>query len=203
MTQAIRSQIEPLLEEFKKANGKGNVNIANLALIKIVEALVSHIETHSHWPNMFNPVPAAAPAYPMGVPFQSEAFYTIPGLPPFAGHVVGFGPLPPVGLPPMGWNDKWPTPKPDMITQEAADAVKEIGIDESEVIAALTEEGKKEVLPDAAMSLKDYGVVGLDHIVQGEPSEAPQKADPRHTPKKAAPKAVQPVKRGRGRPRKV
>lgn len=50
----LRSEIEPLLSDFKKANGKGSMATANVALTKIIETLLFHIEIHTH--------PALSPA---------------------------------------------------------------------------------------------------------------------------------------------
>ncbi len=45
--KSLRSQITPLLEDFKRSHGRGNTTTANIALIHIIEKLVSHVETLS------------------------------------------------------------------------------------------------------------------------------------------------------------
>jgi hypothetical protein len=40
----LRNQITPLLDDYKRANGKGSMANANMAMIKIIETFLSHIE---------------------------------------------------------------------------------------------------------------------------------------------------------------
>lgn len=44
----LREKIEPLLEDFKRANGKGSMAIANIAMVKIIEAMVDQLEMEHH-----------------------------------------------------------------------------------------------------------------------------------------------------------
>lgn len=205
---SLRSQIHPILEEFKKANGKGSVTAANLSLIKIIETLVSHIEqpNYSLIPGTINAgVTYAANVVPWGnftaavVP-NTNYTYTIP-------PDLYAGTLPP------GWVNPTvaPTVTPPAFTtanyvieKGASDALKENSIDvEKEVIEAVVAEAEKEVLLQAVQTLneanyvigEDYTAI-VDHIENppdptADASPADAKADPETTDK-----------RSKGRPKK-
>lgn len=60
----LRENIEPLLEDFRRANAKGNMAIANIAMTRIVETLVDQLEMEqhlsliaSHWANRVDDTP--------------------------------------------------------------------------------------------------------------------------------------------------
>src|SRR5271170_8076286 len=93
----LRSQITPLLEDFKRADGKGSITTANQALIKMVEVLVSHIERTSfnwNWTNPLNPAPNAAAA----APNPTQHWTGVVGyVPPVQGWPVAAAPQ-------TGWN---------------------------------------------------------------------------------------------------
>jgi hypothetical protein len=72
----LRSEIEPLLADFKKANGKGSMATANVALTKIIETLLAHIELHQTVPDAY----AMAHSNPVSNPVSYE-------VPPPVAHV--------------------------------------------------------------------------------------------------------------------
>ncbi len=191
----LRSQIETLLEDYKKATGKGNMIVANNTLVQVIEALLSHIETHAHWPNftMSNltaaPQPAIAPAqhWNVNVPVQ--------GWPPTAAVVTlpqGWQLTNPVFNTPTDFTRSLVSPQGKSITysstKEALQDGAAIGLNiEQEIVDALVKEGERE-----------------ESNSNPSPPDATVKATKKagRKPKTSVPSSNG-VKRGRGRPKKI
>jgi hypothetical protein len=186
----IRKKIEPLLEDFRKANGKGSVAHANMALIKMVETLVAHIEQHV--PVVTNYTMPWAPPVQAAVPAVPNGHYVVDS----HGHFTGLGYAAQVvphayqALVPDGWNIQSPANienvSPEDITgtisapsgerinyciekSAAEKAAQENGLNvEEEVIRGtvnvMREQLEKRSLLDAVHKLHDANyVIGLDY----------------------------------------